>query len=380
MSGGCPRGVLRLSIVAAVLHVATAGVDGQQAGPSSIGTSLRTQADAAMLKQDYATARALLERWVAADPTDPRAWYDLTRLYAVDGAPDKALDAFSRAVDAGFQDVATADREPALAPIRSDPRYRAALARIAERIKRLEPDGYLRRFAPMQVQGTYIVMTPPDYATSGRDYPLCLILPGGGSTELGHGALADDLGRDGLIYAAVRAPYPAVDIMTVLRQPGYSARHPDAPAGDAAFTAQTRADYIAWIFTVAAAVEKEFRIRKGRVFIYGHSQGGQFGLLATLQHPDRVASLLVQAGSGAPAPIATAERLAALKQHGVPIWIVHGREDPTVPASNSTALADRLRAAGVATTLHIVPGGHAITDEMRAIGRRWLDEVARGGK
>jgi hypothetical protein len=36
-----------------------------------------------------------------------------------------------------------------------------------------------------------------------------------------------------------------------------------------------------------------------------------------------------------------------------------------------------LQAAGVATTLHVVPGGHAVNDEMRAIGRRWLDEVAR---
>jgi phospholipase/carboxylesterase len=143
---------------------------------------------------------------------------------------------------------------------------------------------------------------------------------------------------------------------------------------------RTRDEYVRWIFDVAGAVAREFRTRDGRIFIYGHSQGGQFGLLSALQRPNRVASLLVQAGSGASATLATDERLATLTQHGVRVWIVHGREDPTVPVATSTALAARLKTAGVATTLHIVAGGHSVNDEMRAIGRRWLDEVARGGK
>ena len=351
--------------------------------PHELALPLRSQAYQALGKEDFAGAKPLLERWLEADPRDRWAWYHLARAYAVTGDKERALDAFERSVDAGLRDSEWPQRHTEFDSIRSAPRFEAALARIAKLLKAEVPEGYIRRFAPMRSLGSYVVMLPPDYETSGRDYPLCIILHGSGSTELNHGQMSDRWGRRaGIIYVAVRAPHPHIGVIESTGKPGFTAWPPDeiedfdnSPLGFS-----VRVNYVEWTFDVVREVEQEFRTREGKVYAYGHSQGGQFATLSALFHPEKVASYLSFAGSASTKALFTEDRLGRMKQEGVLVWLMHGRQDPQVPIEASTTLAARLKDAGIPVTLHLVEGGHysADNDKKLKIGQQWLSEVVIG--
>ena len=99
--------------------------------------------------------------------------------------------------------------------------------------------------------------------------------------------------------------------------------------------------------------------------------------MCAILHPDRVASYFSQAGSTVSADMITDERLAAMKRGGMDVWIAHGKDDRSVPASTSTAWAERLKAAGITPKLYIEDGDHSINLRMRAIARQWIADVVR---
>lgn len=355
----------RFFCILLILSTLAAPLAGQQ--------SLRDQGGNAMAAKDFAKARILFEKWLEADPGDSAVWFSLSGAYAMTRNKGKALDAFEQAVSTGFLEPAQAKNDPNLESIRADSRFKAAFERLSENYRLRVPDGFLARLAPMRSLGTYLVMLPPDYETSGKDYPLCLILHGSGSTEIEHGAVVDDFGRDGVIYASVRAPFADLRVVAGTKKPAFTAWPAEAgrnfePAQDA---------YVDWIFDVAEYVRREFRVRPGTIFIWGHSQGGQFAKLSALLHPDRVASFLAQAGSPVAANIATSERFAAMKREGMEVWLVHGKDDASVPVGTSTAFAERLKGAGISYKLYVEEGDHSINMAMRTIARRWVNEVVK---
>jgi hypothetical protein len=69
--------------------------------------------------------------------------------------------------------------------------------------------------------GAYIVILPPDYE-SNNSYPLVLTLHGSGSNEIEHGRIVEELGRAGVIYAAVRA-FGALSVVAGTRKPAFTA-------------------------------------------------------------------------------------------------------------------------------------------------------------
>lgn len=58
------------------------------------------QAEAAIDKQDFATAERLLQEEAAADPKDFRPWFDLGLVYSATNRPKEAIDAYRKAVQA----------------------------------------------------------------------------------------------------------------------------------------------------------------------------------------------------------------------------------------------------------------------------------------
>ena len=121
------------------------------------------------------------------------------------------------------------------------------------------------------------------------------------------------------------------------------------------------------------AVQKEFRVRPGKIFIYGHSQGGQFATLTALLHPDLIGGYLSQAGSAVPEKWFAANRLTRMKKLGVTVWVIQGLSDQSVPVNTSIQLADRLKNAGIPVTLHTVEGGHTINEAMVKLGQSWME-------
>ncbi|SCL39085.1 Alpha/beta hydrolase family protein [Micromonospora rhizosphaerae] len=74
--------------------------------------------------------------------------------------------------------------------------------------------------------------------------------------------------------------------------------------------------------------------------------------------------------------------VAAHLGSGVPVLLVHGREDRSVPASQSIALAGALLAAGHPVHAWITHGGHALDldrPDIRAVTAAFLDTVLPPG-
>jgi predicted esterase len=357
---------MRIASFTLVLLMLAASLYGQE-------MSLREMAWAAMAAKDFAKARPLLEKWLEADPGDAPAWYNLASAHAMTKNKTKAIDAFEQAVRNLFMDVELVKRDPNLESVRSDSRFQTAFERMEFNHRESVPDGFLARLAPMRSLGTYVVMLPPDYEKSNKTYPLVLILHGSGSNEIEHGRIVDNFGRDGVIYAAVRAPFPALSVVADLKKPAFTAW----PAEAGRSFEPARDIYIDWIFDVAEYVREEFRVRQGKIYLWGHSQGGQFAKMSALLHPDLIASYFSQAGSNVSSDFATDERLAAMKRSGVEVWIAHGKDDRSVPASTSSAWAARLQAAGITAKVFIEDGDHSINPRMRAIARQWVNDVVK---
>jgi acetyl esterase/lipase len=153
---------------------------------------------------------------------------------------------------------------------------------------------------------------------------------------------------------------------------------------------------------VAAAIDllaelSDPRLDLTRVTAFGHSAGGQLALWAAA-HRDarlRIARVCAQAGvcdmasAGDAArelmgggPDEVPERYAQadpmqLVPLGLPILLVHGVEDATVPVKRSRRFAEAARAAGDDVTLiEPNPGGHRVHVDPRteawAIAARWI--------
>jgi predicted esterase len=367
--------IILFIVYSAVLHGQTAGTYRPHLLPKSLGD----QAAEAVQKGDMVAARDLYERWLKADPRDNSAWYNLACIYALAGEKELALDAFESAVDAGWSDASHPTRDTDLDAIRFDPRFAAALRRIGKSGAAKGPKGFIRHYAEMKSRGSYIVMLPPDYETSTKEYPICVILHGSGSTELAHGRLADTMGREGVIYIAPRAPYPHPEVVASGAM-GWDARPPEAIDTNDPNYARIPIDYVDWIFTCVDEVQQHYRARKGKVFLYGHSQGGGYANIATLLHPERVAAYFSQAGSLPGERFLNAVNARRMKEQGVRAYLMHGESDNTVPPTSSKTIDAVLTEAGVEHTLRLVPGDHGINGAMLSDTRAWVDREVRGSR
>jgi acetyl esterase/lipase len=153
---------------------------------------------------------------------------------------------------------------------------------------------------------------------------------------------------------------------------------------------------------VAAAMDhlaelRDPRLDLSRVTAFGHSAGGQLALWATARKGARlrIARVCAQAGVCDLASAGSAarelmgggadevpERYALadpmqLVPLGVPILLVHGAEDETVPVKRSRRFADAARGAGDDVTfVEANPGGHRVHIDPRseawAIAASWI--------
>ena len=74
-------------------------------------------------EERFAQARKEVE----ARPNDPRAAYNLGRLFASYGKKEQALEWLAKALELGFDDVKFLKDDPALVPLKDDPRFMGLL-------------------------------------------------------------------------------------------------------------------------------------------------------------------------------------------------------------------------------------------------------------
>lgn len=108
------------------------------------------------------------------------------------------------------------------------------------------------------------------------------------------------------------------------------------------------------------------------VILLGFSQGAAVSMIYALENPGRVRGVAVLAGF-----VPGLKDRAVPPLHGLPVLIVHGTHDETIPLKFAERLRDRLLDAGAAVTYDVSETGHKLSAQgMRAL-RAWL--AARDG-
>jgi len=336
---------------------------------SRLGFSLKDQALGELEQKNFVNAIDFYTRWLVADPQDNGSWYNLACAYALKGEKDKSLEAFENAVDAGWENAEHAQNDSDLISIKDENRFKQALELCNTNRALDAPAGYKRHVIEMKSLGSYIALLPPDYDESGKEYPLCLILHGMGSTELWHGRLGDELGREGVIYIVPRAAYPNLEefgsqpVPTWTAWPSYLVKgHPDYAPNESLY--RTVDDLNAeWTFACAADARKRYRVRGEKVFILGHSQGAFLANVCAILHPELVESYFAFAGY-VPEVYLGDKFLEGLKENKVKVYLVHGTEDKSVDPNESVKAEKAMKAAGVDCTLKLFKTEHPFTTEV----------------
>jgi predicted peptidase len=176
----------------------------------------------------------------------------------------------------------------------------------------------------------YRLFVPPDY-DSATKYPLVLWLHGSagrGSDNLLQITGGNTLGTHVWTTAENQAKYHAFVLAPQVSETKAWARpHANTPASS-----------IRLALEILDAVEKEYAIDAGRIYVAGQSMGGE-GVWATLvAAPGRFAAAVALCGYGF-------DDMAAADA-GTPVWIFQGESDPTVPVETARRWVELLRAAG----------------------------------
>ena len=85
-------------------------------------------------------------------------------------------------------------------------------------------------------------------------------------------------------------------------------------------------------------LKQKFSVDADRIYLMGQSFGGYGTWDLITRHPDTFAAAIPMAGAGCTA------RAAAVKD--MPIRVLHGKKDPTVPVSGSREMVAAVKDAG----------------------------------
>lgn len=255
------------------------------------------------------------------------------------------------------------------------------------------PEHLIYHALPQTQLGFYAVLTPPGYdapENAARRYPLVVILHGSGSNEVIHGSLADDLGRQDVIYLVPRAPHASPEQFAAGKQ-GYSA-WPSYPAawgeyGSSNFPLadvdrlQVHKFYTRWIAESLLDARQRYRVTQDRSVVVGHSQGATFAHLFAADYPALVKAYAAYAG---PFPYAIKaangpRQLASLRNAAVVPLLIHHEGDTIVDVANTKKLDALMTEHGVKHATHILPGGtHATDPAVRRLLRAFTREHCCG--
>jgi predicted peptidase len=103
------------------------------------------------------------------------------------------------------------------------------------------------------------------------------------------------------------------------------------------------------VLDTVADVRRAWAVDGARIYLMGHSMGGYGTWSLAMAHPGVFAAIGPIAGGGNPAGVAAIAR--------IPMYVVHGDNDKTVPVQQSRVMVQAARAAGARVVYVEVKGG-----------------------
>jgi poly(3-hydroxybutyrate) depolymerase len=183
----------------------------------------------------------------------------------------------------------------------------------------------------------YRLYVPRSYDGS-KAYPLIVALHGLGGTE----ATMFQQGNGGLPKLAEEHGYLVVSPLGYRRNGGYG-RIPTNYVADSATTRMSRLSEQD-VINVLDRVRDRYRVDPSRIYLMGHSMGGN-GTWTLGTKYAQVWAALAPIASGGIAPDSVP--LAKLKANNIAVMVVHGDSDRTAPVESSRAMVAELEKLGV---------------------------------
>ena len=220
---------------------------------------------------------------------------------------------------------------------------------IVERDARVQGHTYV--FEETGVEVPYAVFLPSQY-NDAREWPLIVALHGLGRPYdwmMGYESFIDFAERDGYIVVSPLGYHP---------RGWYGSRGYGNPAGSGRGGGQSALpDNLGElseqdVMNVLEIARDGYNIDESRIYLWGHSMGGAGTYHLAARYPDVWAGLAV----AAPAPLRdNIDQLAAFAE--VPVLVLHGDEDSTVPVEGTRTWVARMRELGMQHVYIEVPGG-----------------------
>lgn len=172
------------------------------------------------------------------------------------------------------------------------------------------------------------------------------------------------MGYDGFIDMAERGGYVVVAPLGYHPRGWYGSRGHGIPGG-AAREGERLPENLGElserdVMNVLRIARERFDIDEDRIYLWGHSMGGAGAYHLAARYPD------VWAGVAVAAPAPLRERIDDLERfRHVPVLVLHGDEDATVPVELSRTWVARMRELGMEHVYAEIPGG----DHTRFVSR-----------
>src|SRR5262245_52382521 len=219
--------------------------------------------------------------------------------------------------------------------------------------KRVQGKSYVFKETGKQVP--YALFVPSKYDAS-RKWPLIVGLHGLGRPYdwvMGYDGIIDFADRDGFVMVTPLGYHPRSWYGSRGANPEGNA----APAGRGGEPLPANAGELGEkdVMNVLEIARKEFNIDPDRIYLWGHSMGGAGTYHIASKYPDIWAGLAVAAP--APSPSSGVQPDALEKFKHVPILVLQGDADASVPVARTRDWVARMKQAGMEHVYIEVKGG-----------------------
>jgi predicted peptidase len=214
--------------------------------------------------------------------------------------------------------------------------------------KRVQERTYV--FAETGKTVPYALFVPSHYEPS-RKWPLIVALHGLGRPfdwMMGYEGMIDFAERDGFIVVSPLGYHPRGWYGS--RGPGLAGNQQPAPPAEqlpANLGELSEKD----VMNVLEIARRDFNVDPDRIYLWGHSMGGAGTYHLASRHPNLWAGLAV----AAPAPSVPATQLESFSR--IPILVLHGDDDRTVPVAQTREWVAKMKTLGMEHVYIEVHGG-----------------------